>query len=87
MKTRTYGFALTGGILFAAFDRFGYMLKHYGSIFAVSENPWHRTVLHRILLRLPLSAAVVFVLFLAADWLALKAGRGRERQADRKPDI
>lgn len=86
MKIRTYGFALAGGILFAAFDRCGYMLKQYGSIFAVSENPWHRTVFHRILLRLPVSVAVVLVLFLAADRLVLKAGRLRERQAGSGPD-
>ncbi|MCC8140408.1 MAG: hypothetical protein LIO67_08975 [Lachnospiraceae bacterium] len=41
--------ALTGGIVFAAFDRCGYLLKRYGTIWAISENPWHRTIFHRIL--------------------------------------
>ena len=31
---RIWIFACTGGILFAAFDRCGYMLKRYGSIWA-----------------------------------------------------
>ena len=42
---RLWIFTVTGGILFAAFDRCGYMLKQYGSIWAVSENPLHRTIL------------------------------------------
>lgn len=65
---RIWIFALTGGILFAAFDRCGYLLKNYGSIWAVSENPWHRTIFHRILLRLPASVLLVLVLFLLMDW-------------------
>lgn len=62
-------FALTGGICFAAFDRCGYMLKNYGTIWAVSENPWHRTIFHRIMCRLPVSILLVFLLFLFIDWL------------------
>ena len=50
---RLWIFTVTGGILFAAFDRCGYMLKQYGSIWAVSENPLHRTIFHRILCVLP----------------------------------
>ena len=66
---RIWFFALTGGILFAAFDRCGYMLKNYGSIWAVSENPWHRTIFHRILCRIPVSVLVVLLLILLTDWL------------------
>lgn len=62
-------FAVLGGFLFAALDRMGYMLKHYGSIFAISENPWHHTIFHRIFLRLPVSILAVFVCFLLLDWL------------------
>ena len=70
---RIWIFAWTGGILFAAFDRCGYMLKHYGSIWAVSENPWHRTAFHRILILLPVSVPAVLALLLLTDWLT---GRG-----------
>lgn len=73
-------FSLSGGVLFAAFDRCGYMLKHYGSIWVLSENPWHRTVFHRILCRLPVSAAAVFLLLVLTDRLAdgkSAAGGGR----------
>ncbi len=66
---RIWILALTGGILFAAFDRCGYMLKEYGSIWAVSENPWHRTIFHRTLLRAPVSVLAVLLLFLLTDWL------------------
>lgn len=81
MNLRIWIFAGLGGILFAAFDRCGYMLKNYGSIWAVSENPWHRTVFHRILLRLPVSVAVVLLLFLLTDWLFLNAGRHEKEKA------
>ncbi len=67
---RIWVFAVTGGIIFALCDRLGYMLKNYGSIWAVSENPWHRTVIHRVLLRLPFSVAAVLLLLLLTDWLA-----------------
>lgn len=73
---RIWFFALTGGILFAAFDRCGYMLKNYGSIWAVSENPWHRTIFHRILCRLPVSVAAVLLLLLFLDWLGKKNSAG-----------
>lgn len=66
---RIWVFACTGGILFAAFDRCGYMLKNYGSIWAVSDNPWHRTIFHRILCRLPMSILAVLALFFLLDWL------------------
>lgn len=70
LKTRRiWFFAVAGGILFAAFDRLGYMLKHYGSIWVISENPWHRTIFHRILLRLPVSILAVFVLLLLSDYV------------------
>lgn len=72
---RIWIFALLGGIFFAAFDRCGYMLKNYGSIWAVSENPWHRTVFHRILCRLPVSAAAVLVLFLLVNRLHRHTGK------------
>lgn len=68
-RPRIWILALTGGILFAAFDRCGYMLKQYGSIWAVSENPWHRTIFHRVLLRLPVSVLAVLLLFLLTDRL------------------
>ncbi len=55
-------FASVGGMVFAALDRFGYLLKNYGSIFAVSENPWHRNIWIRILLRFPTYALAVFAL-------------------------
>ena len=61
---RIWIFAVTGGILFAAFDRCGYMLKRYGSIWTVSENPLHRTIFRRILLQLPASILTVLVLLL-----------------------
>lgn len=66
---RRWIFAFTGGILFAAFERCGYMIQNYGSIWAVSENPWHRTVFHRILLRIPVSVLAVFACFLLVDYL------------------
>lgn len=72
---RIWVFVLLGGIFFAAFDRCGYLLKNYGSIWAVSENPWHRTVFHRILCRLPVSAAAVLFFFLLADWLRRQTGK------------
>ena len=59
---RMWVLACVGGILFAAFDRCGYMLRHYGSIWGISENPWHRTVFHRILLRLPVSVTAACLL-------------------------
>ena len=77
---RIWIFAMLGGILFAAFDRCGYMLKRYGSIWAVSENPWHRTVFHRIALRLPVSVLAVFLLLLLTDILLGKNG-GRDAGA------
>lgn len=72
---RRWIFACAGGILFAAFDRLGYMLENFGSIWGISENPWHRTFLHRILMRLPVSIAVVFFCFLALDFLKEKKDR------------
>lgn len=74
---RRWIFACLGGILFAAFDRCGYLLQNYGSIWAVSENPWHRTVFHRILLRLPLCVLAVFFCMLLADRLRDGARQGR----------
>lgn len=68
-KVRTGIFALTGGVLFAVFDRCGYMLKTYGSIWHLSENFWHRNIWMRILCRLPVSVFLVFFCFLLADWL------------------
>ena len=73
---RLWIFALGGGILFAAFDRCGYMLKNYGSIWAVSENPWHRTILMRILCRLPVYTLAVLLLLLFVRWLGEKEWRG-----------
>ncbi len=73
---RIWIFAVTGGMLFAVCDRLGYMLQHYGSIWAISENPWHRTVFHRILLRLPLNILAVLILFLLADRLTEKTEGG-----------
>lgn len=67
---RIWIFAVTGGMIFAICDRLGYMLQHYGSIWAISENPWHRTVFHRILLRLPITVLAVLILLLLTDWLA-----------------
>lgn len=82
---RIWLFACMGGILFAAFDRCGYMLKNYGSIWAVSENPWHRTIFHRILLRLPVSILAVLFLFLLLDWLGGRpeSGGGAKRLRER----
>lgn len=73
---RIWLFALTGGIGFAAFDRCGYMLKNYGTIWAVSENPWHRTIFHRILCRLPVSVLAVLLLVLFIDWLGSRERNG-----------
>lgn len=90
-RPRIWILALTGGILFAAFDRCGYMLRQYGSIWAVSENPWHRTIFHRVLLRLPVSVLAVLLLFLLTDRLLecrkesgpvqvlMRSARGRRR--------
>ena len=82
-QIRLWIFALGGGILFAAFDRCGYMLKHYGTIWAVSENPWHRTVWMRILCRVPAYTLAVLLLFLRVMWLEERRGRkvSRERTA------
>lgn len=71
---RIWFFACTGGILFAACDRCGYMLKNYGSIWAVSENPWHRTIFHRILCRLPAGILAVLLLFCLLDFLLGRTG-------------
>lgn len=76
---RIWLFACTGGILFAAFDRCGYMLKNYGSIWAVSENPWHRTVFHRILLRFPVSVLAVLLLLLMLDRLSGRTDPGGKK--------
>lgn len=66
---RAWIFAGIGGILFAAFDRCGYLLKNYGSIWVISENPWHRNIFLRILCRLPISILIVFVcICLFDDW-------------------
>lgn len=62
--------AVTGGVIFALCDRLGYMLENYGSIWAVSGNPWHRTVFHRVLLRLPVNILAVLLLLLLTDRLA-----------------
>ena len=82
---RIWIFAMVGGILFAAFDRCGYMLKRYGSIWAVSENPWHRTVFHRIALRLPVSVLAVLVLLLLTDWFLGKNGQGSAGNRRNRP--
>ncbi len=73
---RKWFFSCVGGILFAAFDSCGYLLENYGSIWAVSENPWHRTVFHRIALKFPVYAAAVFCLFLLVEWLRGKTWDG-----------
>lgn len=67
---RTWVFAVIGGICFAAFDRCGYMLKNYGSIWKMSENPWHRTIFHRIACVLPAYVLGVFILLLLAEWVS-----------------
>lgn len=72
---RIWIFTVLGGIFFAAFDRCGYMLKNYGSIWTVSENPWHRTIFHRILCRLPVSMAAVLILFLLVNRLCGHTGK------------
>lgn len=72
---RIWIFAFMGGIFFAAFDRCGYMLKNYGSIWVISENSWHRTIFHRILCRLPVSVAAVLLLFLLAEWFRMHTGK------------
>ena len=72
---RIWIFALLGGIVFAAFDRCGYMIQHYGTLWAISENPLHKTIFHRILIRVPLFTAGVLISFLLLNWL-------RERSAD-----
>ena len=76
---RIWIFALSGGILFAAFDRCGYMLKSYGSIWGISENPWHRTIFHRIVLRVPVSVLAVLLLILLTDWLMERERRTIKR--------
>lgn len=65
---RTWIFAVLGGILFAAFDRCGYLLKNYGSIWVISENPFHRNIFLRILCRLPISIFGVFVCICLLDY-------------------
>ena len=72
---RLWIFTVTGGILFAAFDRCGYMLKQYGSIWAVSENPLHRTIFHRILCVLPFYLAGMLLAVLFMDFLRGRFGR------------
>ena len=72
---RIWIFALLGGIVFAAFDRCGYMLKQYGSIWVVSENPLHRTIFHRILCVLPFYLAGMLLAVLFMDFLRGRFGR------------
>lgn len=83
---RLFIFAWIGGIVFAAFDRCGYMLKRYGTIWAVSENPLHRTIFHRILCRIPVSVLAVLVCLILVD--VLRAGQtekaGQEEKITRK---
>ena len=74
---RIWIFACTGGILFAAFDRCGYMIQHYGTLWAISENPLHKTIFHRILLRLPVMILAVLLLLILLDAI-------RERQKWKK---
>ncbi len=80
---RMWVLACVGGILFAAFDRCGYMLRHYGSIWGISENPWHRTVFHRILLRLPVSVTAACLLLFLTDCLVDRERRGRGSFSER----
>lgn len=75
---RIWLFALAGGILFAALDRCGYMIDRYQTIWALSENVWHRTIFHRILCRLPLSVTLALCLLLAADLLRGAAKWGKK---------
>lgn len=83
LSLRRWIFACAGGIVFAAFDRLGYMLENFGSIWVISENPWHRTFLHRILMRLPVSIAVVFFCFLAVDFLRRREGKEKLRDREK----
>ena len=66
---RIWIFALLGGIVFAAFDRCGYMIQHYGTLWVISDNPLHKTISHRILIRVPLFTAGVLISFLLLNWL------------------
>ena len=85
---RIWIFALLGGIVFAAFDRCGYMIQHYGTLWAISENPLHKTIFHRILIRVPLFTAGVLISFLLLNWsgaqiLVLVCRRENRRAAQR----
>lgn len=88
---RIWIFALLGGIVFAAFDRCGYMIQHYGTLWAISENPLHKTIFHRILIRVPLFTAGVLISFLLLNWLrgrSTDSGAGlpkRESQGSTAP--
>ncbi len=77
-RLRVWIFAVIGGIVFAAFDRFGYMLKSYGSIWAISENFWHRNIWMRILIRIPASVAAVLLLMLLVDMLGVACRRQKK---------
>lgn len=77
---RRWIFACMGGILFAALERCGYLLQNYGTIWAVSENPWHRTVFHRILLRIPAGILAVFLLLWMTERL-IKRQEGKKRDS------
>lgn len=80
---RRWIFACVGGIIFAALDRCGYLLQNYGSVWVLSENPWHRTVFHRIVLRLPTSILAVFACLWLVDFFRV---RGRSRASDSRWD-
>jgi len=66
---RRWIFSLIGGIIFAAFDRCGYLLKNYGSIWVISENPWHRNIWIRVLVRVPFYTILFFLCMIIMDGL------------------
>ena len=84
---RIWIFALLGGIVFAAFDRCGYMIQHYGTLWAISENPLHKTIFHRILIRVPLFTAGVLISFLLLNWLSPAGCRDSAHRCDQQAGI
>ena len=57
---------------------------HYGTLWAISENPLHKTIFHRILIRVPLFTAGVLISFLLLNWLrgrSTDSGAGLPKRA------
>ena len=62
------------------------MIQHYGTLWVISENPLHKTIFHRILIRVPLFTAGVLLCFLLMNWLRSRgAGMFSARKMQEEP--